>query len=154
MNSYVPTLTKHGQTKLQDEYETLKNTYMKITAELRRVGAENLDDAFTTSVKKVEQLFLEDKIKRIQDIMNRMKIVKNKRRKNYADVGSKVTYQHNNQARTITLVDPLEADPSVGFIPIDSPLGKAILGKRINKNKTIIVTAPRLTYQITLLKIN
>ncbi len=152
MNTYVPQLTKHGQTKIQNEYETLKENYTKITSELRRVGVESLDDAFTTSIKKVEQLFLEDKMKKIQKVMNRMRVIKKHRSRGSADVGSKVTYQQAGSQHAITLVDSIEADPSVGFISVGSPLGRAILGRK--PNETIDVTAPRQTYQITLLKIS
>jgi transcription elongation factor GreA len=151
MNTYVPQLTEHGQNKIQNEYETLKEKYMNITSELRRVGVESLDDAFATSIKKVEQLFLEEKMKKIQHVINRMSVIKKHRGKLSADVGSKVTYLHGDKERTVTLVEPIEADPSIGFIPVDSPLGRAILGRKANE--TIDVTAPKQTYHITLLKI-
>jgi transcription elongation GreA/GreB family factor len=152
MNTYVPTLTEHGQDKILNDYKALKSKYSEVTAELRRVGMGSLDDAFSTSVKKVEQLFLEDQLKKIQHIIDRMRIVKKAKSSKVADVGNKVEYQHGENRYTITLVDPLEADPSVGFIPVDSPLGRAIAYKKVNQ--TVDVVAPRMTYQIKLLKIS
>lgn len=152
MNTYVPLLTKHGQNKIQNEYESLKNKYLEITSDLRQKSSDTLDDAFSISVKKIEQLFLEDKMKKVQQVMDRMRIVKKARRKQYADVGSKVVYQQGDTQHTITLVDPIEVDPSVGFISIDSPLGKAISHQKVDS--TIEVHAPRQTYQIKLLQIS
>ena len=153
MKTYVPTLTKKGQHKIQKEYDYLVSKYKEITAELRQKSSEALDDAYSISAKKVEQLFLENKIKKIQNIMHRMHLVKKDKghANKHLDVGSKVIYQHGGIKRAITLVDPLEADPSAGFIPIDSPLGKAIATGKINGK--ISVNAPRQTYEIKLLKI-
>lgn len=154
MNTYVPMLTKKGQHKIQKEYDYLVSKYKEVTAELRQKSGEALDDAYSISTKKIEQLFLENKIKKIQNIMYRMHPVKRARShtNKHADVGSKVIYQHGTAKRAITLVDPLEADPSAGFIPIDSPLGKAIVTGKINEK--ISVMAPRQTYEIKLLKIS
>lgn len=154
MSSYVPMLTQNGQNKIQKEYESLVNKYKEITAELRQRSSEALDDAYTVSAKKVEQMFLENKIKKVQNIMYRMHPIKKSRRRvnKFPDVGSKVVYQHGNEKRAITLVDPLEADPTAGFIPIDSPLGKALSTSKVNEK--ISVNAPRQTYEIKLLKIN
>lgn len=154
MNSYVPLLTKNGQHKIQKEYDSLISKYKEITAELRQRSTEAIDDAYSVSAKKVEQLFLENKIKKVQNIMYRMHPIKKVRGRNYKypEVGSKVVYQHGSAKRAITLVDPLEADPSAGFIPIDSPLGKALSSGKINER--ISVNAPRQTYEIKLLKIS
>ena len=122
MNSYVPMLTENGQHKIQKEYESLVSKYKEITADLRQRSSEALDDAYSISAKKVEQLFLENKIKKVQNIMYRMHPIRKVKGRNnkHPEVGSKVLYQHGKSKRAVTLVDPLEADPSAGFIPIHS----------------------------------
>ncbi|MBW7953202.1 GreA/GreB family elongation factor [Candidatus Dojkabacteria bacterium] len=47
-----------------------------------------------------------------------------------ADLGKTFTIDMNGSSRELTIVLPDEADPSTGSISIDSPIAKALLGKK------------------------
>jgi transcription elongation factor GreA len=51
-----------------------------------------------------------------------------------------------------TLVGSAEADPRHGYISNESPLGKALIGKRVGEDVTISAPAGKLMFKITKIK--
>ncbi|MNL42701.1 Transcription elongation factor GreA [compost metagenome] len=71
-----------------------------------------------------------------------------------AEQGSKVAYvQHETgEKRTITLVDPLEADPLEGYVSVQSPVGSTLLGCQVSDSVTIATPKGDLHLTITALE--
>jgi transcription elongation factor GreA len=72
------------------------------------------------------------------------------RARGVVELGCRVTVREaqSRQVHTITVVSPGEADPERDRISTDSPLGRALLGRRLGES--IIVHAPigELCYHI------
>ncbi len=68
------------------------------------------------------------------------------------DFGSKVTIAQNNQEMTFTLVSGYESDPKNQKLSVYSPIGKAILGKRIGD--TVVADVPAGKLDIKIIKIS
>lgn len=66
-------------------------------------------------------------------------------------IGHSVVVKHGEKQLTFTLVSQYEADPQAGKISTDSPLGKAILGKKCGD--TAKVETPMGTKEYTIEKI-
>ncbi|MBV6393855.1 MAG: Transcription elongation factor GreA [Anaerolineales bacterium] len=67
-------------------------------------------------------------------------------------VGSKVTIKEGNfDAETFVIVGAAEANPREGKISNESPIGKAILGRKVGD--TVKVETPGGTYNVKILKI-
>ena len=67
-------------------------------------------------------------------------------------VGSSVTVSGlDRKARTYQLVGPAEADPGEGRISHESPVGRALLGKK--RGDSVVVAAPAGHLELTIVSI-
>ncbi len=91
-----------------------------------------------------KQGLIESQIKTIDETLRKSEIIntkKNSKTNKIAKIGSKVTILQNNKTRVkISLVASPEADVSISKISVESPIGKALVGK--TENEAVIVTAP------------
>lgn len=71
--------------------------------------------------------------------------------KHEVTLGSTVWLERADKSLTITVVDPLEADPGSGLISHASPLGQALMGKKPLDH--LIVNTPTGTYEYSIKKI-
>lgn len=70
--------------------------------------------------------------------------------KDRVELGCRVTVieARSRQAHTLTLVSPGEADPERDCISTESPLGRALLGRRPGESITVHAPIGELRYQI------
>jgi transcription elongation factor GreA len=66
-----------------------------------------------------------------------------------AGFGNTVTLTKEAQSFTYRLVSQYEADPMKGLISVESPIGKAILGKRIGDTAHVQAPVGIITYIVT-----
>jgi len=111
-------LTEEGVIMFQKELKRLE--------ELRRTKIENPDE------DQDEILFLNRKIEEIATILKTCDIIKppNPRESDTVCLGATVHVEHNGKTSELTLVGTLEANPLVGKISNESPVGRALLGKK------------------------
>ena len=98
-----------------------------------------------------KQGLIESQIKTIEETLRRSVIFNTKRsnKKNkIAQIGSKVTLEKENKRTKINLVASPEADVNLSKISLESPLGKALLGKGENDHVTISAPAGEIKYKI------
>lgn len=66
-----------------------------------------------------------------------------------AAVGRRITFRETDGARmTLALVIPGDGDPRQGWVAIDSPLGRALLGARVGDEVTVRAPAGDRTVRI------
>jgi len=98
-----------------------------------------------------KQGLIESQIKTIEETLRKSVIFNTKRsnKKNkIAQIGSKVTLEKENKRIKINLVASPEADVNLSKISLESPLGKALLGKGENDHVTISAPAGEIKYKI------
>ena len=102
---------------------------------------------------KTEQGKLVAKIAEIKNLIENAEIVHASDNTDNVGIGSKVTVKdmESGVEETFTIVGSQEADPSIGKISDDSPLGKGLMDKQ--KDDTIEVEAPAGTLKFKILKI-
>lgn len=99
-----------------------------------------------------KQGLIESQIKTIEETLRKSAIIntkKNSKTNKIAKIGSKVTMLQNSKTRVkISLVASPEADVSISKISVESPIGKALVGK--TENEEVIVPAPagNVSYKI------
>ena len=146
-------VTPQGMTKLQEELDDLRNRRraevgrkLHAARDLEVTGDALVDDAVE------EQAKIEGRILEIETVLKNAKVVRHDRPTRQAAIGSTVTVQHEDGAEeTYTIVGHLEADPRAGRISNESPIGKAILGKR--SGEAAQVAAPAGATKIKVLKV-
>ena len=146
-------LTREGYEKMVEELEYLKQVkrreISKAIEHARSLGdlKENAEyhsakEAMALNEKKVHEL--EDKLSRV-DIIDEKKIDASK-----AYIGAKLTLLDLDTDEKIeyTLVGQDEANALEGLISITSPVGKALLGHKVDDVIEIEVPAGTLSYRI------
>jgi transcription elongation factor GreA len=141
-------LTPEGYKKLKEEIEHLSNAKRREIAERIRVArqfgdiAENAeyDDA------KNDQALLEHRIAILEERMANARVISKKEvSKDVVSVGSHVKLRDLSAKETVEyhIVGSAESNPDAQKLSNESPVGKAIIGKK--KGETVEVTTPRGT---------
>jgi transcription elongation factor GreA len=139
-------LTAEGYEKLKREIEDLSTTKRREVAERIRIAREFGDIAENAEYDdaKNEQMLLEHRIATLEERMRDARVISKKDiAKDVVSVGSKVKLRDVTAKETIEyhIVGSAEANPAENKLSNDSPVGKAIIGKK--KGETVEVTAPR-----------
>ncbi|OGD63764.1 transcription elongation factor GreA [Candidatus Beckwithbacteria bacterium RBG_13_42_9] len=146
-------LTKNGLNDLQKELDSLREK--KKPALIQRVararGFGDLSENTEYSTAREELAFVEGRIDELEDLMAKVKVIqaKNGKTKNkVVALGCKVTVHVNGQEHTYEVVGEWEADPLQKRISHSSPLGRALLGKKVGDIVEIEAPAGRIVYRI------
>jgi len=147
-------LTKKGLEKMKKEYEDLKALKLAKTKgeEAPKVlQSEDLNPEYLAFQEDIS--FLESRISEIENIFKNKELIKSpqKDRQNTVALGATVTVEVDKQNDEFTLVGSLEANPTLGKISNESPVGKALLGHRTGEE--VLVSSPIKTiYKIKKIK--
>ena len=143
-------LTKEGYDKLREEIEILSTQRRREVADRIKTAREFGDIAENAEYDdaKNEQAMLEDRMRAARVISKRDVTT------DVVSVGSRVRLRDVNAKKTFEyyIVGSAEADPAENKLSNESPVGKAILGRK--KGETVEVSAPRgaLTFKILEIK--
>lgn len=145
--------TKEGYEKLKEEYNDLLRQRPLAVDDLKK--ARELGDLSENGYYKESKLklnFIDGRIRRFSDYMKRADIVDSDGTKMQIDtvyIGSTVTLSDNKRERTYQIVGDLEANPGEGRLSLLSPIGRAIVGKKLDSEVEIETPAGKYTYKIT-----
>ena len=134
-------LTEAGYAQLQAELEELKGVKRKENLEaLKEARSQgDLSENADYDAARDEQARIESRIKEIENILKHSEIIKENTRSKIIGIGKTVIVNLIKDGKTIladkeyTIVGNLEANPFEGKISNESPLGKAIIGKKKGK---------------------
>jgi transcription elongation factor GreA len=145
-------LTADGLEKLKKELAHLKSTERDELSKRLRAAIQmgDLSENADYIQAKEEQGFLEGRIIDLENLLNNVKIIEEKDRKNEkVDIGSIVTVQESNYPEeTYYLVGPKEADPNNGKISYQSPIGKSLLNHKLGDEVSIETPGGNLKLKI------
>ena len=148
-------LTNDGLQRLQAELDYLKTTARDQLARRLRTAIQqgDLSENADYIAAKEEQGFLEGRIMELEQIIRNVVIIdESQRNRDVVDIGASVTIQEGNfPMETYQLVGPQEADPANGRISHESPIGKAMIGKR--SGDEFLVSTPNGTIHFKIIKI-
>lgn len=148
-------LTNDGLQRLQAELNYLKTTARDQLARRLRTAIQqgDLSENADYIAAKEEQGFLEGRIMELEQIIRNVVIIdENQRNRDVVDIGASITIQEGNfPVETYQLVGPQEADPANGRISHESPIGKAMIGKR--SGDEFLVSTPNGTIHFKIIKI-
>jgi len=149
-------LTLEGKKKLEEELQYLTTTARQELAERLNAAIQQGDLAENADYHKAkeDQAFLEGRIKTIEAMLRNVVIVEEARAETAASdtvhVGCQVTIVEAGAdvPETYMIVGPAETDPRQGKISLASPLGKALIGKRIGEKAHVQAPGGEITFEI------
>ncbi len=149
-------LTHEGIEKLKQELRELRTSGRAEVAaaihEAQELGTAQIDGQYEDA--KNRQAFLEGRILEIENMLERAEVIDEEaaHRSRVVRIGSTVTVKMpSGTEQDFQLVGPAEANPSAGRISHESPVGRALLGKK--RNDKVDVSTPGGDATMTVLKI-
>lgn len=145
-------ITDEGKQELETELEELKGRRGAIAdkiAEARDFG--DLSENAEYDSAREEQGLLESRIAEIEDILLNAEIIK-AGTSSKVSLGSKVELKTGKKTVTYSVVGPVEADPLEGKISNESPIGEAMMGKKVGDTATISTPKGEIVYEIVAIK--
>ena len=149
-------LTQEGLTKLEAELEHLRSVKRAEVADRIQKAKEiggTVDNAEYDDSKN-EQAFVEGRILTLERIIdNAIMIGDEAGHSDKVNLGAHVTVLNQNELEEeYTIVGSAEADPGQGRISNESPVGKALLNKKVGEE--VNVDTPAGTVTLTISSIN
>ena len=142
----VVNLTAEGKKDLEAELDKLIKGRPEIAEKIATARAfGDLSENEEYSSARNEQKMAENRILEIQDILKNAKVIRGGKRSKI-DFGATCELDFGGRKVTYTIVGPTEANPSVGKISNESPIGKALVGRKsgeefdFNGRKVVILS--------------
>jgi len=147
-------LTREGFERLQKELDYLRTEKRNQVAERLRDALEDgeLIENAELEAAKNEQSFVEGRIKELEILLANAHLIQKSNNSDTVQVGSKVKVKEEGyDPEEYVIVGAAEADPRLGRISNESPLGKALLNKKAGDK--VKVEAPGGEFEIEILSI-
>jgi len=127
-------LTPEGRAKLEVELEYLRTVRRAEVAQLIHAAKEEGDIMENSAYDeaKNEQAFVEGLILTLEQMLKNVVMINATRASDTVGIGSYVTLAERGRGDEVfQIVGSAEADPTRGRISNESPVGRALLGKRV-----------------------
>jgi transcription elongation factor GreA len=148
-------LTREGAEKLRKELVELKGPAREALSKRLRSAIQqgDLSENADYHAAKEEQGFLEGRIQELERILKNVTIIDDTKRDNsVVVVGNHVTVEEEGIGEdTFFIVGPKEADPMNSRISFESPIGKALMEKKVGE--TVSITTPNGTIKMKIVSI-
>lgn len=143
-------LTVEGMKKLKAELEDLVQNKRKEVARALKEAKEfgDLSENASWDEAKERQAFIESRIAEIESMLKNAKTISKAKSVDKVDVGSVVHVELETGVHKYHIVGSTEANPESGKISNESPIGKALLGKKVGEEIDVEIPAGVITYKI------
>ncbi|MDO8750456.1 MAG: transcription elongation factor GreA [Dehalococcoidia bacterium] len=146
-------LTSEGLTRLEVELEHLRTARRQEVAQRiqRAKGVGGTVDNADYEEAKNEQAFVEGRILTLENTIKKAVLIPDDRvPSGSVELGAVVTVvDPQGKTRTYTIVGSTEADPTKGRISNESPVGKALLGRKVGEEAEVTTPAGVAKFSIT-----
>jgi transcription elongation factor GreA len=144
-------LTKEGLVELKKEHEEL--TKVKRPDVLERVSqARSMGDLSENAeyvASKEELSFIDGRIEELEELLKQVVLIEeSKNTSHIVKLGSRVTLNTKGKKDSFVVVGEWEADPKDKKISHESPLGKALIGKKVGEKVEVEAPAGKISYTI------
>ena len=150
MNSKPTYVSREGLEKLRAELDELVNQRRpEIAARIHdaKEHGELAENAEYEDAKN-EQAFVEGRILALETLIKNAILIEANHATDHVAIGSTVTVESDDGKHKFTIVGSAEADPRDGKISNESPVGRALLGRRKGEQITVKVPAGDFAYKI------
>jgi len=151
MNQQQTFLTREGYQKLEQELNYLRTTRrQQVARRLHEALTEGdlLENAELEDARN-EQAFVEGRILTLEMLLHDAIIIEEDGPRDTVGLGSHVTVvEGDGPLETYHMVGSAEADPTRGLISNESPLGQALMGRKVGDTAEVNAPAGVLVFEI------
>ena len=113
----------------------------------REFGDLSENAEYSTAIQEQERA--ENRISEIEHILQNVEVIKKPKGDSKVQLGSEVKLKSvSGKSKTYKVVGTVEADPSEGKISDESPIGQALMGKKVSENVEIVTPVETISYKI------
>ena len=143
-------LSREGLERARAELEELINVRRPEVAARIHDAKEHgdLNENAEYEDAKNEQAFVEGRIQALEALIKNATIIDDNHSSDHVQIGSTVVVRSPNGEERFTIVGSAEARPNEGRISNESPVGRALLGKKKGDKVLVRVPAGDFTYTI------
>lgn len=150
-------MTAAGKMKLEDELEHLKTVKRVEVVERIKIARSygDLSENSEYDSAKEDQAFVEGKISSVEGmIRNAVIITEDELNTDEVQLGKTVTFKEipDGDEETYTIVGSAEANPLEGMISNDSPIAKALIGRKTDEKVKIQTPGGEMSVEILEIK--
>lgn len=142
-------LTQEGVNELKAEQDILIAKRPEIAEAIK--SARELGDLTENAEyqsARAEQDRHESRISELENILLNVEIIKKPRGDSKVQLGSTVKLKGNSKSKQFQVVGTVEADPLNGKISDESPIGRALIDKKVGESVEIVTPAETATYKV------
>lgn len=150
-------LTKSDVKKIEDEIEyrilTVRKEAIEAVKEARSHG--DLSENFEYHAAKKDKNINESRIRYLQRMLKNAEIIDDSSKEDEVGLNNTVTVyiEEDDETQVFKLVTSIRGDSLKGYISTESPLGKAIIGKKVGDKATVKVN-DSYSYEVEIKKID
>jgi len=145
-------LTKEGVKELQNELADLKAKLVDVVEAIKVARDQgDLSENAEYHAAKEDQERVDNRMAEIKHILANAEIAK-PGSKNKVGIGTTVILKNGGKPVEYHIVDSVEADPLEAKISDESPIGKALIGKKVGDKVEIKLPAGNKTYEVKEIK--
>ncbi|MDP6426203.1 MAG: transcription elongation factor GreA [Dehalococcoidia bacterium] len=144
-------LTQSGYDDMKVQLSQLQKERIRLTGEIERAAADgDVRENAPLEAARENQAMVMSKMRDIESTLKIAEIIDSKTNDTRVQVGSKVSLVQSESGMKLDyqLVEPREASPLHKKISIQSPVGEAILGRRVGDEVTVNTPAGQQTYKV------
>jgi transcription elongation factor GreA len=148
-------LTQEGYDRLKKEYEELTTKGRREVADMIKTAKEfgDLSENSEYADAKDRQAFIEGRISELEHIIKNAVIIEDAHLScDAVNVGCTVDVELEEGEMKFRIVGSYEADPEKGWISNESPIGQALLGKKVGDEVEVTVPAGIIHYKVKKIK--
>ncbi len=150
MNNKPTYISREGLDKLRHELEEMVSVRRPEIAQRIHDAKEHGDLTENAEYEdaKNEQAFVEGRIQMVEALIKNATLIDEHHSNDHVQIGSTVKLSGPDGNQTFTIVGSTEAKPTEGKISNESPVGRALLGRKKGENVTVQVPAGDIAYKI------
>ena len=150
VNNKPTYLSKDGLEKLRSELDEMVSVKRPEVANRIHDAKEHGDLSENAEYEdaKNEQAFVEGRIQTLEALIKNATIIDENHSTDHVQIGSTVAVESPDGKERFTIVGSAEAKPAEGRISNESPVGRALLGKKKGEKVVVKVPAGDFTYKI------
>jgi transcription elongation factor GreA len=153
VNTKTTYISKDGLDKLRAELAEMTNVRRPEIAQRIHDAKEHGDLSENAEYEdaKNEQAFVEGRIQTLETMIKNASLIDEHTSTDHVQIGSTVKVKGEDGTETFSIVGSAEAKPADGRISNESPVGRALLGRR--KGDKVVVKVPAGDFAYTILEI-
>jgi transcription elongation factor GreA len=150
VNNKPTYISKEGLDKLRHELEEMVSIRRPEIAGRIHDAKEHGDLTENAEYEdaKNEHAFVEGRIQMVEALIKNATLIDEHHTNDHVQIGSTVKVTGPDGSQSFTIVGSTEAKPTEGRISNESPVGRALLGRKKGENVTVQVPAGDIAYKI------